>query len=46
MDFLWGHEQDSPQGPSIHLGHRDGKDQEPGEEAGQAVHQSQQRIAQ
>lgn len=45
VDVLGGHEEDDGQGAGVHLGHGDGEDQDPGEEAGQAVDQPQERVA-
>lgn len=46
LDFLWGHEEDGAQGAGVHLCHRDGEEQDPGEEAGQAVGEPQERVPQ
>lgn len=46
IDVLRGQEQNDGQGPRIHLGNGDGKDQDPGEDAGQGVDDGQQREAQ
>lgn len=45
VDVLGGHEEDDGQGAGVHLGHGDGEDQDPGEVAGQAVDQPQERVA-
>lgn len=46
MDVLWCHEEDSGQCASIHLGYRDGEDQQPGEHTGKGVEYSQNGITQ
>lgn len=45
-DVLRRQEQNDPQGPRIHLGNGDGKDQDPGEDAGQRVDDGQEREPQ
>lgn len=45
-DILGSQEKNDAQCPGIHLGNRDSEDQDPGEEAGQAVDDHQRRISQ
>lgn len=45
-DILRSQEKNDTHGPCIHLGNRDGEDQDPGEEAGQGVDNHQRRISQ
>lgn len=46
IDILRGQEKNDAQGPCIHLWNWDGEDQDPGEDAGQGVHQGQERKPQ
>lgn len=46
VDVIWRHEEDGGQRASVHLGHRDGEDEEPGEDAGYRVDHSQDGITQ
>lgn len=45
-DILRSQEKNNTQGSSVHFRNRDGEDQNPGEEAGQGVHDHQRRIPQ
>lgn len=45
-DILRSQQKNDAHGPRIHLGNRDGEDQDPGEEAGQEVDNHQRRISQ
>lgn len=46
MDILWRHKEDGGQRSRIHLGDRDGEDEEPGENTGYRVDHSQDGITQ
>lgn len=46
MNVLWSHEEDGGQCASIHLGYRDGEDEQPGENTGHGVDHSQDGITQ
>lgn len=46
VDILWRHEEDGGQHSGVHLGDRDGEDEEPGEDTGDRVDHSQDGITQ
>lgn len=46
MDILWRHKEDGGQRSSVHLGDRDGEDEEPGENTGYGVDHGQDGITQ
>lgn len=46
LDVLWCHEENDAQCTGVYLGHRDGEDQQPGEQTSQAVDHNQDGVAQ
>lgn len=46
VNVLWSHKEDGGQCASVHLGYRDGEDEQPGENTGHRVDHSQDGITQ